>query len=148
MWAVMGETASERPSLPVWSKGHATGASATGSAAQGPPDGTSWPCQTGRSRFPPVRRYVRPRMPDPVVCRLQMLCAHMGRYRFLEEIALADCAIDVEGADLGDVFETAARALADVMVDCTTVRTSMRRTIALEAPELDLLLYDWLSELI
>ena len=87
-------------------------------------------------------------MPDPVVCRLQMLCADMGRYHFLEEIALADCAIDVEGADLGDVFETAARALADVMVDCTTVRTTMRRTIALEAPELDLLLYDWLSELI
>jgi SHS2 domain-containing protein len=72
----------------------------------------------------------------------------MGRFRFVEDIALADCAIDVEGADLADVFETAARALAEVMVDPATVATTVRREIALEAAELDLLLYDWLSELI
>ena len=72
----------------------------------------------------------------------------MGRYHFVEEIALADCAIDVEGADLADLFETAALALADVMVDPVTVPTTARRTITLGAAELDLLLYDWLSELI
>ena len=72
----------------------------------------------------------------------------MGRYQFVEEIALADCAIDVEGADLADLFETAALALAEVMVDPATVPTTARRTIALDAAELDLLLYDWLSELI
>lgn len=72
----------------------------------------------------------------------------MGRYQFVEGIALADCGIDVEGADLADLFETAARALADVMVDPATVPTTTRRAIALEAGELDLLLYDWLSELI
>jgi SHS2 domain-containing protein len=72
----------------------------------------------------------------------------MGRYHFLEGIALADCAMDVEGTDLADLFETAALALADVMVDPATVPKTTRRTIALEATELDLLLYDWLSELI
>ena len=72
----------------------------------------------------------------------------MGDYRFLEDVALADCAMDVEGADPADLFETAARALAEVMVDPATVRTTVRRSIALEAAELDLLLYDWLSELI
>jgi SHS2 domain-containing protein len=72
----------------------------------------------------------------------------MGDYRFVEEIALADCAIDVEGTDLADLFETAARALAEVMVDPATVPTTARRTITLDADELDLLLYDWLSELI
>ena len=72
----------------------------------------------------------------------------MGRYHFVEGIALADCAIDVEGADLGDLFETAALALAEVMVDPATLSATARRTIALEAAELDLLLYDWLSELI
>ncbi|HLK10780.1 MAG TPA: archease [Candidatus Binatia bacterium] len=72
----------------------------------------------------------------------------MGRYHFVEGIALADCAIDVEGADLPDLFETAALALADVMVDPATVPTTTRRTITLDAAELDLLLYDWLSELI
>jgi SHS2 domain-containing protein len=72
----------------------------------------------------------------------------MGRYHFVEEIALADCAIDVEGADLADLFETAALALADVMVDPATVPTTTRHSLLLEAAELDLLLYDWLSELI
>jgi SHS2 domain-containing protein len=72
----------------------------------------------------------------------------MGRYHFIEGIALADCALDVEGSDLPDLFETAARALAEVMVDPATVPATAHRTIALEAAELDLLLYDWLSELI
>ena len=72
----------------------------------------------------------------------------MGRYEFLEEVALADCAVDVEGNDLDDLFATAAAALADVMVDPTTVPSTVERTIALTAPQLDLLLYDWLSELI
>jgi SHS2 domain-containing protein len=72
----------------------------------------------------------------------------MGRYHFVEGIALADCAIDVEGADLADLFETAAYALAEVMVDPATVPSTVRRTIVLGAAELDLLLYDWLSELI
>ncbi len=72
----------------------------------------------------------------------------MGRYEFVEGIAIADCAIEVEGVDPADVFETAALALADVMVDPVTVRTTRRRTITIDAGELDLLLYDWLSELI
>ena len=85
-----------------------------------------------------------------MVCSLQSLGAlgaGMGRCHVLEGIALADCAMDVEGADLADLFETAALALAEVMVDPAAVPTT-QRTIALEATELDLLLYDWLSELI
>jgi SHS2 domain-containing protein len=72
----------------------------------------------------------------------------MGRYEFVEGIALADCAIEVEGADMADLFETAALALVEVMVDPATVPTTTRHTITLGAAELDLLLYDWLSELI
>jgi len=54
----------------------------------------------------------------------------------------------VKGADPADVFETAALALAETMVNPATVPTTIRRTITLDATELDLLLYDWLSELI
>ena len=72
----------------------------------------------------------------------------MGRYTFIEDVAIADCAVDMEGKDLADLFETAASALAEVMVDPATLPTTMERSIALTAPELDLLLYDWLSELI
>ena len=72
----------------------------------------------------------------------------MGRHVFLESVAVADCAMEVEGDDLDDLFATAARALAEVMVDPATVPSSVERRLTLTAPSLDLLLYDWLSELI
>ncbi len=72
----------------------------------------------------------------------------VGSYRFLEDIAIADCAMDIEGRDLADVFETAAAALVRLMVDPATVGQTVEQTIALEAPAPDLLLHDWLSELI
>lgn len=72
----------------------------------------------------------------------------MGRFRVVEEVALADCAVDLEGKDLDDLFETGAAALLQLMVDPATVAITVDRTITLEAAELDLLLYDWLSELI
>ncbi|MBI4637921.1 MAG: archease [Candidatus Rokubacteria bacterium] len=72
----------------------------------------------------------------------------MGRYEFLESVAIADCAVEVEGQDLDDLFATAAGALAEVMVDPATVSATVERTVTLAAPSLELLLYDWLSELI
>lgn len=72
----------------------------------------------------------------------------MGRWRFVKDVALADCAVDLEARDLDDLFETAAVALAELMVDPATVAVTLDRTIALEVAELDLLLYDWISELI
>ena len=72
----------------------------------------------------------------------------VGRYEVLENVALADCALEVEGRDLNDLFETAAGALAELMVDPATVETSVERRIALSAEGIDLLFYDWLSELI
>ncbi len=72
----------------------------------------------------------------------------MGRYEVLDTIALADCAIEIEATDLDDLFVTAARALAETMVDPTTVPAVVDYTLELTARSLDLLLFDWLSELI
>ena len=72
----------------------------------------------------------------------------MGGFRFVDDVAIADCAVDLEGRDLGDLFDAAAAALAALSVDPATVATTVERLIALEAPALDLLLHDWLSELI
>jgi SHS2 domain-containing protein len=72
----------------------------------------------------------------------------MGRYVVLEDVAVADCALEVEGRDLNDVFETMARAVAELIVDPATVAITVRREIALSAPSLDLLLFDWIAELI
>jgi SHS2 domain-containing protein len=63
-------------------------------------------------------------------------------------VALADCALDIEGVDAADLFETAARALAELMVDPGTLPRTTVHTITLEARQLDLLLFDWLGELI
>ncbi|HEX9821891.1 MAG TPA: archease [Methylomirabilota bacterium] len=72
----------------------------------------------------------------------------MGRYEVLETVAIADCALAVEGTDLDDLFTTAARALAELMVDPATLTPSLERRVVLEAVALDLLLFDWLNELI
>ena len=72
----------------------------------------------------------------------------MGRFEFLEDVALADCAVEIRGGDRGDLFETAAAALAEVMVDPATLSLTTDRDLDLDAGTLDLLLYDWLSELI
>jgi SHS2 domain-containing protein len=64
----------------------------------------------------------------------------MGRYTFLEDMALADCAVEVEGRDLDDLFEPAAAALARLMVDPATLTITVERAITLEASELDMLL--------
>ena len=72
----------------------------------------------------------------------------MGEYRFVEDVAIADCAIELTGRDLDDLFETAAAALTALMVDPATVRVGVERAVALTAEALDLLLHDWLSEMI
>jgi SHS2 domain-containing protein len=72
----------------------------------------------------------------------------VGRWEFLDAVALADCAVEIEGEDPADLFETAARAVAELMVDPATVPAAVERSLDLAAPQLDLLLYDWLSELI
>lgn len=63
-------------------------------------------------------------------------------------ISLADRAVDLSARSLAGAFETASRALAEVTVDPATVPESIARHIVLEAPTLDHLLFDWLSELI
>ena len=72
----------------------------------------------------------------------------MGRYHRLDDIALADCAIDVSARTLDDLFETAAGAVADTMVAPGTLAGAVSRRLTLTGPTLEMLLYDWLSELI
>jgi SHS2 domain-containing protein len=72
----------------------------------------------------------------------------MGRWEVLEEIALADCALEIQGKNLADLFETAACALAHLMVEPTTLDGCAERRLTLTASRLDILLFDWLGELI
>ncbi len=69
-------------------------------------------------------------------------------YRFLSNIALADIAFVARGDSLPSLFESAARALTEVMVDRKTVVVRLERRITLSSPTVDRLLYDFLTELI
>jgi SHS2 domain-containing protein len=70
-------------------------------------------------------------------------------YRFLEEIATADVALEAWGASMGETFIAAADAAVNVMVqDLATISPQTRRQFRLENTELDMLLFALLEELI
>ncbi len=69
-------------------------------------------------------------------------------YRFLSNVALADIAFVARADSLPALFESAARALTEVMVDRKTVVGRVERTFDLNSPTVDRLLYDFLTELI
>jgi SHS2 domain-containing protein len=70
-------------------------------------------------------------------------------YRFLEDIALADVAFEVEAADLPALFTDAAEALLKVQIDNPEAVCHVEK-VALEFAhsQIDLLLYRFLQELI
>jgi SHS2 domain-containing protein len=70
-------------------------------------------------------------------------------YRYLEEIATADIALEATGRDLPELFSDAADATTNVMIDnIEAIRPRQTRHIELSNDELDMLLFDLLQELI
>jgi len=72
----------------------------------------------------------------------------MGKYRFLEDVAIADSAFQAEAESLEDLFRTCAMALFDVMADTSTIQPKSKEDVELAGDNLDELLFDWLAELI
>ena len=69
-------------------------------------------------------------------------------FRFLPDVALADIAFEAESDTIDGLFTTCALAITDIMVDPETLRPSAKREFRLSSPDLDRLLYDFLTELI
>ena len=69
-------------------------------------------------------------------------------FRYLPDIALADIAFEATGVSLPGLFEAAAAALTEVMVDRKSVTARKSRPIHLVAEDTERLLYDFLTELI
>lgn len=70
-------------------------------------------------------------------------------YQYLEEIALADVAFLATGGSRDELFAAAAEALTNTMVeDPATIRPHETVSLQLEEPDLDLLLFSLLSELV
>src|SRR5256886_1710065 len=70
-------------------------------------------------------------------------------YKFLEEIATADIAFEATGRDLAELFTDAADATMNVMIDnLDAIEPREIRHIELSNDKIDMLLFDFLQELI
>jgi len=70
-------------------------------------------------------------------------------YHYLEEIGTADIAFEATGRDLPELFSDAADATTNVMIDnIEAIQSRQTRRIELSNDKLDMLLFDFLQELI
>ncbi len=69
-------------------------------------------------------------------------------YKFLEDVALADIAIEATGKTLDELFEAAAMAVAEQTVDIKTLGEKRVMNFGVTAKDIPHLLYDFLSELL
>lgn len=70
-------------------------------------------------------------------------------YRYLEEIATADVAVEARGETVEEIFLAAAEATTRVMIeDPGTIKARENISFQLENSELDMLLFDFLQEII
>jgi len=70
-------------------------------------------------------------------------------YRYLEEIGTADIAFEATGRDLPELFSDAADATTNVMIDnIEAIQARETRQIKVSNDKLDMLLFDFLQELI
>jgi len=70
-------------------------------------------------------------------------------YKFLEEIGTADIALEAVGRDLPELFRDAADATMNVMIDnLDAIEPRETRNIELSNEKIDMLLFDFLQELI
>ena len=72
----------------------------------------------------------------------------MQKYKFLEDIAIADIAYEAYGKDLNELFENAAMAIFELSAEIKTVEAKEKIEFELENEKLDNLLYDFLSEIL
>lgn len=70
------------------------------------------------------------------------------KFRFLDNVAIADIAFEAFGKNEEECFENAALALFEIMADTKKIKPKKKLAVALKAETLDRLLYDWLSELV
>src|SRR5215469_10505124 len=70
-------------------------------------------------------------------------------YRYLEELGTADIAFEATGPDLPQLFRDAADATMNVMIDnLDAIEPRETRQIELSSEEIDMLLFDFLQELV
>ena len=72
----------------------------------------------------------------------------MPKYKFLEDVAIADIAYESYGKNLNELFENSALAIFELSAEVKTIEPKKKLTVKLENKKLDNLLYDFLSEIL
>jgi SHS2 domain-containing protein len=69
-------------------------------------------------------------------------------YRYLDDVAIADLAFEADAPDLESLFEDAAQALCEAMVDTSTLTPEAAMTLSISADSPEDLLYRFLSQIV
>jgi len=69
-------------------------------------------------------------------------------FKINEEIAIADVAIEVWAETIEGLFKDSGLAVSEVMVDTKTVEQKIELDISLNSTSVEMLLYDFLSEIV
>jgi len=72
----------------------------------------------------------------------------MKKYKVLEDVAIADIAFEIYGKNLNELFENAALAIFEESADLSKVEEKEKKSIKLNADNVEDLLYDFLSEIL
>ena len=67
-------------------------------------------------------------------------------YRYLDH--MSDVYVQVSSSTLEGIFEDAAKATFDVMIDASSVKPSIEKNEALDADDIEQLLYKWIDHLL
>ena len=69
-------------------------------------------------------------------------------FKYLDDIATADIAVEISADNLPGLLQEAAMAVFDSLADTGKVAPKIRKEIRLVNREVDVLLFDWLAEII
>ena len=72
----------------------------------------------------------------------------MKKYKFLEDVAIADIAYEAYGRGLNELFENAAFAIFELSANIKTIKAKKKLEFNLDNEKIENLLYDFLSEIL
>src|SRR3989338_7129900 len=76
------------------------------------------------------------------------MLSQKNKFKFLEDVAIADIAFEAYGKNYSGLFENAANAIFSLTADLKTLKPEIKKKVKLENSKIDLLLYDFLSEIL
>ncbi|NHJ85458.1 MAG: archease [Asgard group archaeon] len=81
-----------------------------------------------------------------IIASIELVFDEKLSYKYLDHTA--DVIVHAEGKNLAEAFEQAALAFYDVITDIQKIEQKLVKKIAVQAEDIEALLFDWIDELI